>query len=101
MYRNVTVPYTNIEKPTQTTVEVTISPNPFNGFAILKIEGGKLSTYSLDIYDVSGKIIRSYANQRSDQLIINRGELVAGTYFYKVSSSSMEHTANGKLVISE
>ena len=98
VYKNVSMP-TNIEESTLPALEINISPNPFNEFAVMKIKGGNTNPYTVEIYDVSGKEVWRYPDQRSTQLIISKGELQAGMYFYKFSST--ESITNGKFIISE
>ena len=80
-------------------MQVSISPNPFNDFTTLIIKRKNIGFYSVDIFDASGKIVRRYSNQKSNELTIKRGELPGGMYFYKLNGS--EYIASGKFVISE
>ncbi len=99
MYRNVSVPYTSIATIAQPGLKVTVSPNPFHEFAVMKINRGNTNPYSVEIYDASGRVVRNYPNQNSDQLVITKSDLRAGMYFYKFIS--IEYIANGKFIISE
>lgn len=64
----------------QATKQLTVYPNPSNAFTVLKFNDGNLN-HTVQIQDVTGKMIRSYANYEKTELRIEREELNAGIYF--------------------
>jgi hypothetical protein len=63
---------------------ITVYPNPFFETAYLNIKTVLTEPISVYIQDVTGKIVREYANINSNQLEIERGSLSKGMYFIVV-----------------
>jgi hypothetical protein len=70
--------------------EVNVYPNPFSGFTSISYQLGQASQVTIKIFDVSGKEIRTLAeneNQSSGsyQVALDARALTAGVYFCKVT----------------
>ena len=95
----------NIMNSTTTGVEAKISPeqaiilypNPFTYFTTIYIKNGNLQKASLSIYSVDGKEINRIDNINGNQIIIDRKNLSAGMYFYRLINSGQVISA-GKLI---
>ncbi|MEL7531981.1 MAG: PKD domain-containing protein [Bacteroidota bacterium] len=63
---------------------VKLLPNPFDSQAILQFFNPNQQKYDLHIYDLQGKLVRSYPDNRNAQFVIERGNLSPGLYFYRL-----------------
>lgn len=64
-------------------LECSAFPNPTVDFLTLKIEGGLAQNIEFQLYDISGKLIRSKSLYETET-IINMEDLARATYFLKV-----------------
>lgn len=93
---NIGIPQHNEQPPT-----VKVYPNPFNSStnivinSLLLKEGKKLS---LSVYDLLGNEVNRIDNISTSLIILDRGQLSQGMYFYKLTSGS-ETLATGKLIV--
>lgn len=69
-------------------------PNPFNQSTIIRYTLPKNASGQINIYDNSGKLLKSVRTNAGGQTTINAGELKSGTYTYSL-------LGNGKLVASK
>ena len=74
-----------------------VAPNPMTDQAVLTISNWMNDEPVLDLIDLSGRIVRHYGPMKSNRIVINRGDLSDGTYFYRLSGKYIQQ---GKLVIS-
>ncbi|BDS14361.1 DUF7619 domain-containing protein [Aureispira anguillae] len=65
-------------------VDVLVYPNPFKDQTTLEIKGKAYQQVELLIYDVTGKLIRQQQESNQSKLIMPRGELQQGVYFYQL-----------------
>ncbi|MES2513841.1 MAG: T9SS type A sorting domain-containing protein [Bacteroidota bacterium] len=72
-------------------------PNPFSNSAILKTSVA-LNDATLKIYDVLGQEVFIQPNINAEEIKINRGNLAAGNYYYKLTQKSVL-ISTGKLII--
>ena len=74
-------------------------PNPNNGNMVLDYTINETDKAIMEIYDVSGKLIRSYSlNPASNQLILNEDKLNNGAYFYQLRVNN-QLVQSDKLII--
>jgi hypothetical protein len=73
-----------------------ISPNPFNDYTTISINSSNQSKYSITIFDITGKVMRTYKNMLIDKLKIEKGELKSGIYFIDIIG---DRTIRGKLIV--
>lgn len=64
--------------------DIKVYPNPSGGNLILDL-GTTGGNALITLYDQCGRVIRNYSIVSAQQLIIERGDLVAGNYFIEVS----------------
>jgi Secretion system C-terminal sorting domain len=91
----------NVENFQESTpVKVNIYPNPFSTSAVLliDIENTTSKSYSLSLYDLNGKIVRTIDGISGNKIELQRGNLISGTYIYKLTSSGSE-LSTGKFII--
>jgi hypothetical protein len=77
-------------------INLAINPNPSNGFSILSFTNiSKLNTV-INIFDVSGKLVKNLTNNElpagEHQIEINSAELDKGMYFIKVAQNGNNYT---------
>ena len=75
-----------------------IYPNPFKNQAILKFENSKKENRNITIVDVYGRSVREIYNITTDMIEIQRQELKAGIYFFKLLCDERIVTT-GKFII--
>jgi hypothetical protein len=74
-----------------------IFPNPTSCDAILKLNNSDNQQYTLDLYDFYGVKISEYETN-STSMMITRGALDAGVYFYKLYNKSNLKYYFGKII---
>ncbi len=93
-----------VEKITSTgingvaTINPTISPIPLVTVSKLTFSNMQQLAYQLNIFDVQGRMIRRIENIRKSEIIIERGDLNSGCYFYELKSEDGA-VAKGKLFV--
>jgi glutamine cyclotransferase len=76
-------------------------PNPFSTTAVLKLSPEtELTNAVLSVYDISGRLVSSVNNITSNDIIINRGNLKNGLYYYTLSDNGTIIT-KGKFIIAD
>ena len=71
-------------------VSHTLFPNPFNNATTLAITDPKKDFYTLSLYDIYGRALRTYPKQNSSAVTINRENLIPGMYYISVQSDSWQ-----------
>jgi hypothetical protein len=59
---------------------LTLAPNPMNDRATLSWANPEQRSYTVNLYDLTGKQVRTYPDLRGEALTMLRGELPAGLY---------------------
>ena len=86
-----------INTPLYNNSNLTLSPNPFSNQTQLTLEG----TSALDqvqLYSITGQLLRNYSGLSANSLRIEKGSLGAGMYIYKATSTDGKNYS-GKIVI--
>lgn len=65
-------------------------PNPFSKATTLLIDADMDERFDVNVYDMYGRIVRSYTNNNTRALTIEKAELPAGVYFLKISGKDWE-----------
>jgi len=93
------IPVVAVKELSVSSKQLSVYPNPFNTFSILKIKNFDASMkYSLFLYDILGNKVKIITDTNKDEIIINRGNLPAGMYFYKLLTKK-EIVGRGKIAI--
>ena len=66
---------------------VKVYPNPANDLLIVEINDLNNGSYDVELYDHMGRLVRSYQDQSSGKLKINRKNLGAGLYLLRVKTA--------------
>jgi hypothetical protein len=70
---------------------ISIHPNPMDGVAIVKF-GSLHGIDRLELFDITGRTVRSIALTNADNISLDRGDLPAGQYFVKaIERNGREH----------
>lgn len=75
---------------------VKLMPNPFEMATELHFNNPNRKKYDLYIYDLNGKIVRTYLNNRETSFVIKRAELSTGMYLFRLVG---EPSHTGKFMI--
>lgn len=84
---------TSVKEAMASASEISIAPSPFVNSANVNISlaensGVSLSDLGFEMYDVTGKLVMQNNNINNNTFTIERGDLSAGTYTYKVFTKS-------------
>jgi PKD repeat protein len=78
---------------------VSLYPNPMSENAVLLVNmAGHNGTYTLELMDVSGKVVRTETGMMNEAHYIGRSNLAAGIYAYRVIQNGMQ-LGSGKLIV--
>ncbi len=81
------------------TATVSVFPNPMSDAAMLLVQSEEFGgVFTLELMDVSGKIVRTENGMFNEAHTIARGELAAGLYGYRILKNGT-FIGNGKLII--
>jgi len=94
----ITVQITGTDNVLEENISVNVYPNPFENSAILSVSGGDFENLELEIIDLSGRVLRRQFSNGSNQIQIDRGNLLQGLYFYRLSADG-KLLNTGKMVI--
>jgi hypothetical protein len=79
-------------------VTVRLYPNPFTTTATITIDGANYQQTRLEILDLAGKSIQSLEVNEQQSIILDRGNLSQGVYFYRLIGDNVTvHT--GKFIV--
>ncbi|TKJ40121.1 hypothetical protein CEE37_10320 [candidate division LCP-89 bacterium B3_LCP] len=77
------------------------SPNPFNPSTLISYKLPAMSCISLNVYDISGRLVSELANGWRDagvhEVTFDASGLTSGIYIYRLKSG--DHTVSGKMVL--
>lgn len=73
-------------------------PNPFSSFSTIQFSNDKCEVHQLDMYDLSGKLIRRYENITTDKILIEKLSLKSGAYIYQLKKGDTP-IGTGKMVM--
>lgn len=78
-------------------VAVIVYPNPFTSQVTFNFDN-EINNGSIKIYDVQGKVVMSKENVSGRQVIVERGNLNSGMYFYSITKDNQD-ICKGKLIV--
>ena len=78
--------------------EITLYPNPFSEFCEVKLnnENPHDIIEKIELYDISGNIIKLYEDINSKTFLLQKEDLTAGIYFVKIYTSEIY---SGKVIV--
>lgn len=89
---------TGLKENIKSSQDVNAFPNPFNSFTTIKFNNPDHKKHLLTIFDLSGKTTRQINNITTEEIMINRGDLPGGAYFFQLENE-VEIIGYGKLLI--
>jgi len=89
---------TSTKSPINTTANINFSPNPLTHSAQLTIADNQLTTNQVSIFSANGQMIKTLNLTATQQVTIDRNDMHAGMYFYKISLSDGT-IATGKFIV--
>ncbi|MBL4715433.1 MAG: T9SS type A sorting domain-containing protein [Bacteroidia bacterium] len=87
-----------MKKATELNCHSILSPNPFTDNAVISVSHECSGITNVDIYDMTGRLIKTITGLRDNKVIIARGTLPTGMYFYNLQTTDGTSKA-GKLII--
>ena len=78
--------------------KINLFPNPLTSFSTLTFENSNNNTYTLEMYDIQGQLVRTIADITTDEITIQRNNLPGGLYFLQLHSDQ-ELSAIGRLIV--
>lgn len=79
-------------------LSVEIAPNPFSSQTIISVQTDKINEeLNFSLFSVNGSLVLN-SQIYDNQLVLNKNELAAGLYFYKIQNKS-GRLATGKIVV--
>ncbi len=82
--------------PEMDNTSFSIYPNPFSKSTTLKFNNPDNTSYTISVFDVTGKLIRIYNEVTSDILTIEKDDLKSGIYSVELNG---EKTQRGRFVV--
>ncbi len=80
-------------------LNVNLFPNPFNSSTTLSFDNPLEENFELQLFDLSGKLVRTYSNITTDELTIERENLNQGLYVYQLKNET--NVVRGKFMIND
>ncbi|MBN1184885.1 MAG: T9SS type A sorting domain-containing protein [Bacteroidales bacterium] len=82
----------------QNDMVATCIPNPFSEKTTLTIPFDGFNNHTIVIFDCSGKIVRIMNNIQTNNLVIERGDLMNGVYYFQIFTYE-KFLYSGKLIV--
>lgn len=82
----------------QTGLTVQVAPNPMQQQAIISLEGADEVVYQFELYSITGQLVRTLAITGNTQTYLERENLPAGLYVYRVSAKGVP-LQEGKIIM--
>lgn len=81
-----------------TAVAVQVAPNPVKEYAIISLEGADKVVYQFELFSITGQLVRTLAITGNTQKELQRENLPAGLYVYRVSAEGVP-LQEGKIIM--
>ncbi|MEO6758006.1 MAG: lysyl oxidase family protein, partial [Saprospiraceae bacterium] len=86
----------SVQEPGENTFPVYVQPNPFREETTLVFANPELEPVSVALLDLTGRVLLSYQDLRTETVTFARGNLPAGVYLYTLRTS--KNQVSGKLM---
>jgi hypothetical protein len=80
----------------QSRINMHTMPNPFGEHLIFQTEKYDGNPYTIEIHEITGKLVRAYADINTSSFTMPRKELASGIYFYRIRYS--DQVISGKII---
>ncbi len=71
-------------------------PNPFVESTVVTFHQASQGTAAVELLDLQGRVVRSYTGVKGGRLVVQRGDLAPGTYYFRIVGAA---SAAGRLVV--
>jgi uncharacterized repeat protein (TIGR01451 family) len=78
-------------------IQISAYPNPFLTSTLIKVDGENFTDLQLDIYDISGQLVKHEDAKNTNSFSIDRSSLDSGDYIFKITGNG-KPVGNGKIV---
>jgi uncharacterized repeat protein (TIGR01451 family) len=95
---NTLVSFPTSTNPVSDDGEINIFPNPVSDESILQVNRKGKHTYKLEIYDASGRLVKT-AEFSSSNYVLKKKDFDSGLYFYRLKEAQGSYIKTGKMVI--
>ena len=75
-----------------------LQPNPFRTATTIQFANPNAATFKVELFDQTGRVVRSIENVRGEQVMIDREDLSSGVYHLRLTGDQIY---NAKLVIED
>ena len=75
------------------------APNPFSDVTTIHFENPSSTNHTLELFDVTGKVIKTIDDVSGSDIELNRNKLRTGLYFYCITEEGSGEVFTGKLVV--
>jgi len=89
----------SIDKVYHSDLKIKTYPNPFQQEVAIEVTGSKSNNFRIFIYDSSGHLVTS-KKYKDNPIVISRGNLSAGIYFYRLETDN-KLISTGKLIVQD
>jgi len=79
-------------------IAVKVYPNPFKDFTTLEVRGKDYESLTLEVYDLSGRIIQTLKAKHTSTMKIYSQDLPQGVYIYELKGDH-QRISTGKLIV--
>lgn len=87
---------TYIEEPTEiantSTQKIRLYPNPIKEQAVLEFNNPDKEVFTFELIEATGKAVLSRKGITTDRILIKKGNLSSGIYFYRLFNSKQEYS---------
>ncbi len=92
------IPLVDIPEPQANELASKIFPNPFTEFTTLQFANPRGLRHNLTVTNMTGQVVRKVTEIVGDHILLERGELPTGVYFYALKSADGQD-GTGKLLV--
>ncbi|MBL0019950.1 MAG: T9SS type A sorting domain-containing protein [Bacteroidetes bacterium] len=92
------IPLVNIPEPQANEMALNIFPNPFTESTTLQFANPRGLRHVLTVSNMTGQVVQEITEIVGDHILLERGELPSGLYFFVLKSAD-GHAGTGKLLV--
>lgn len=78
---------------------IVVYPNPMTESTTFSVLAAEATDLSLELYDMTGKMVINKVNSKSSHITINKNALENGVYIYKIVNHISNKSSNGRLIV--
>ena len=78
---------------------VSIAPHPVGSMATVRFSNPNAEVHTFSLMDLNGKVVRHMEGITSSEFVLDRAELPAGLYIYRLDNAQAQAVSIGRLVV--